>query len=186
MGETKTVEAIVLAISALIIISCLSGCTSNQNTTTNHLSGTWIGSVEMPMGVGRVNTSLSQLSFTDNNVQLTMESEMGTRTMEYTYSITGNTLVLQPSFSNTGRFPGGQPPNGTRPWNDTKPPGNWTWQPNDTRHDNGTWPGNLTQPDNRTQLPGGERLSMSVSFEYSFNEEYSVLYLSGSPFTKVQ
>jgi hypothetical protein len=187
MRETKTVEAIVITISALFIIGCLSGCTSNQNTTPNHLVGIWAGSVEMPMGGGRGNTSISQLSFTDTSVQLTMESKMGTWTMEYTYSINGNTLVLQPSFSGGGPFPRGPSQNGTQPWNNnTRPPGNWSGPSNGTGPYNGSWPSNWTQPNNGTRQPGNGRPSMSITFEYYTNEDYTIISLNGAQFTKIQ
>ena len=107
--------------------------------------------------------------------------------MNYTFTVNGNTLVLQPTFSNIGGFPGQLPQNGTRPWNDTaRPPMNDTWPINGSRPENGTQPGNWTRPENGTWNPGGGQQPMSMSFTYSLNEERTILYLNGAEFRKVQ
>ena len=46
-------------------------------------------------------------------MEMTLNSEQGTFTTTYTYSINGATLVLQPQFNGRGGFPGPQPNNGT-------------------------------------------------------------------------
>lgn len=184
--EEKHVEAFVMTISALFIIGCLSGCTSNQNTNGNHLSGIWVGSVEMPMFGGQGNTSVSQITFTDETSTMTLLGDRGTFTMDYTYSVNGDLLVFEPKFTNRNGFPGGQPnngslpPNGTRPWNDSRSPMNGTWAPNGTRPNNDTRPSNWTRP------PGSGQPSLSVTYQYRFNEDYTILYLNGAPFTKIQ
>lgn len=180
MKQEKYTQGLVIITSFIFLVVCFSGCTSIQNTNGNPFSGTWVGSVEMPMFAGISNTSVSQITFTDSNMEMTLTSERGTYTMNYTYTVNGDTLALQPKFPGRGGFPGRQPYNGSRP------PTNGTWPGNGTRPHNDTWPSNGTRPNNGTWNPGGERPSMSVSFVYSFNEEHTVLYLNGSPLTKVQ
>ena len=161
----------------------LSGCVNNQNSgsDTSKFSGTWSGEKEFSMFGGRSST-ITQLAFTQDTVQVTLTSGQGSFTMDYNYTLAGNTLTLEPKFNGVGGFPGRQsyngtgrsdnstyPYNGTRPWNGTQPPGNDTWPRNDS---NGP--------------PNGERPSMSISFEYSFSEQYNELYLDDSQFIKIQ
>ena len=192
MKKEKYSQALMIMMIGIVILVSLSGCTSNQNTNGNNLSGTWVGSVGMSMFGGQNNSSVSQIMFTDDKAEITSKSDRGTFTMEYTYSVNGDVLVFEPKFTNRNGFPGGQsnngslPPNGTGPWNGSRPPSNGTWAPNGTRPDNSTWPSNRTRPNNGTWNPGNGRPSMSVSFTYSFNEEYTILYLNGATFKKVQ
>jgi ABC-type uncharacterized transport system YnjBCD ATPase subunit len=130
---------------------------------------------------GIMNTSVSQITFSSNTTKLTLKRTQGSSTMNCTFTLNGNTLVLQLTFSNMGGFPGQPLQNGTRPWNDTvRPPMNETCPINHTR------PGNWTRPDNGTWNPGGRQRPMSISFTYSLNEEHTVLYLNGVEFRKVQ
>ena len=183
MKQEKYVQALGVTVGFMIILVSLCGCTSNQNTneTKTQLSGTWVGTVEVPMSGGMMNTSVTQISFTSNTAELTLKSMQGSSTMNCTFTVNGNTLVLQPTVSNVGGFPGQPPQNGTFPWNDTtRPPMNGTLQPNGTR------PGNWTRPENGTWNPGSGQQPMSMSFIYSLNEEQTVLYLNGVEFRKVQ
>lgn len=142
-----------LSVSAALVLSLvsLSGCTSNQtanqttNSNTDALLGTWVGHAKMSGSGMMNNTTVSQLIFRDNGVELTLESQRGSFTMNCSYNFTADTLVLQPMFSGrNGLFGSHQPFNGTRPgnrtrqWNGTRPPGNGTWSPNGTRPYNGS------------------------------------------------
>ena len=185
MKKEKISQALVIMVGVFFIFIGLSGCTStsNQNTNssgnTDKFLGTWTGSVQMSAFGGRSNTSLTKTTFTDTIAQVSLSSGQGSFTMNYTYTVDANTLVLTPSFSGRGGFPGRQPyngsygRNGTRPWNGTRPPMN------------GTSPRNWTRPENGTGFPpGGQQPSMSLSFTYRFNTEYTFLYLNDSQFTK--
>jgi len=200
MGQRKTsVHVLATSVVLFLALVSLSGCTTtqtaNQNTigNINKLTGTWTGNVEMSMVREGNNTSISQLIFNDTRVEATLLSERGSYTMNYTYVVDGETLVLHPDFtSGGGPYGGRQPYNGTQPWNETgqwngtRPPGNSTWPSNGTRPYNGSWPSNWTRPGNGTQSPGNRRSFMEISFTYSLDEQHNILYLNGSPFTKVQ
>ena len=166
-------QMLVIVIMVFLSVVGLSGCVSNQNTGSDlgKFIGTWTGNKEISMFGGGSNTSITQLTFTENIVEATLTSERGTYTMNYTYNTQGDKLVLEPKFTGVGGFPGRQSYNRTRPYNGTRP--------NGTR--NGTRP-----PYNGSGQPfGGQRPSVSISFVYSFNEEYNVLYLDESQFKKV-
>lgn len=170
-------QMLVIGIVIFLAVVSLSGCTTNQNTgstTSNVLEkfiGTWTGNKETSMLGGRGNVSITQLTFTENITEETLTSNERTFTMNYTYSVQGNKLILEPKFTGGGRFSGGQSYNRTRQYNVTRPNGTW----NSTR-----------LPPGSGQPSGGQRPSMSISFDYSFNEGYTVLYLDGSQFTKIQ
>jgi hypothetical protein len=190
-----------LFVSAALVLSLVSfsGCTSNQtanqatNGNTDELLGTWVGTVNMPgSGLRNNNTTVSQMTFRDNGVELTLESQRGSFMMNCSYSFTADTLTLQPMFSGrNGSFGGRLPFNGTRPWNETRqwngtrPPGNGTWPPNGTRPYNGSWPSNWTRRGNGT-FPGDRRSFTEITFTYTYDEQTRTLYLNGSPFTKVR
>ena len=196
LKQAKYARVVGVTVGFMIILVSLCGCTSNQNTnkTKTQLSGTWVGIVEIPMSGGMMNTSVTQITFTSNTAFLTLKSTQGSSIMNCTFTTNGNTLVLQPTVSNMGGFPGQPPQNGTRPWNDTtRPPMNGTWPingthppMNETWSTNGTRPSNWTRPENGTWNPDGGQQPMSMSFTYSLNEEQTILYLNGTVFRKVQ
>jgi hypothetical protein len=199
--EKHTQVLLAVTIGLLVILVNVCGCTSKQNTneTAIQLSGTWVGNVEIPMSGGIMNASVSQITFTSTTSELTLNSIQGSFTMNCTYTMNGNTLVLQPTFRNIGGFLGQPPQNGippgdnatrppmndTWPTNGTRPPVNDTWPMNGTRPGNGTQPGNWTRLGNGTWNPGGGQLLMPLSFTYTLNEEQTVLYLNGAEFRKV-
>jgi hypothetical protein len=168
-------QMLVIVIMVFLAVVSLSGCVNNQNTGSDlgKFIGTWTGNKEISMFGGGSNASITQLTFTENIVEATLNSEQGTYTMNYTYNAQGDKLVLEPKFTGVGGFPGRQSYNRTRPYNGTRP--------NGTR--NGTRP---PYNDGSGQPFGGQPPSMSISFDYSFNEGYTVLYLDGSQFTKIQ
>lgn len=187
-----------MVISAAIFFS---GCTNtnneiNQNIDLKKFIGTWTGSKDISNFGGRSNASITQLIFMDNIVAVTLTNEQGTNIVNYTYNLDGDKLILEPKFDEIGGFSGRQPPNGTHQWNGTElsndtRPWNGTDLPNDTRLWNGTeppngsWITNGTIPANGGQLPYGQRPSMSISFIYSFNEAFDILYLDESQFIKI-
>ena len=187
MKQQNYTKALVILSSFIFLIVCFSGCTSNQKTneTRTQLSGTWVGNVEMPLFGRSGNASVSKLSFSGNSVEMTLNSEQRTFTVNYSYSLNGSMLVLEPQFNDRGGFPGRPQNNSKQPGNWTRPPSNETWPTNGTRPYNGTRPGNWIRSENGTWNPGGGQPSMSVSFTYSFNEEYTVLYLNGAEFRKI-
>ncbi len=176
----KTAYKPILAFGILFILTAisLSGCVNNQNTgnDSSKFIGTWTGEKEISMFGGR-SSSITQLTITQDTVQVTLTSDQGSFTMDYNYTLAGNTLTLEPKFNGGRGFAGGQPYNGTgRPDNSTFP-------------HNGTGPWNGTQPPgNRNNSNGpqnGGRPSMTISFDYSFSEDDNVLYLDESRFIRV-
>ena len=67
----------------------------NTNKMEIQLSGTWIGNVEMPAFGRAENTSISQLKFTSNTTELTLENAQGSFTMNYTYFLNIMTLLFE-------------------------------------------------------------------------------------------
>jgi len=174
-------QAFAIGIIIFLTIVGLSGCVSNQNSNgnDNKFFGTWTGNKEISMFGGRGNNSISKLTFADTLVVVTLSSDRGTYSMNYSYTVNGNTLVLEPQFMSGGQF-GRQPFNGSWQRNGTRPF-------NGTRPDNGSWPPNSTRPPfNNSQQPqgDGQRPSLSLSFNYSFNDRYDILYLDESQFVK--
>jgi hypothetical protein len=198
MNQKKNVQLLSAGVLIFCILISLSGCTTNQiakqntNGNENTLLGTWVGTLQMQMFGGGSNVSVTQITFTNNAAELTLGSAQGSFIMNYSYSVNGNTLVLQPTFNNRGGFPGGQSFNGTMPPNGTRPPGNGTWPQNGTMPKNGTWPangtrppGNETWPQNGTQPPGNQQPPASISFTYRFNDDDTMLYLNETQFTRI-
>ena len=180
----------IFAIGIIIFFTtiCLGGCTDTQNTGNNLNSfiGTWAGSVKVSMFGGPMggNSTFTELTFMQDIVIATLNNERGMNTMNYTYVVNGNKLVLDPSFFGGGTIPDRKPFNNTQPsFNNTMfPPNNGTRPFNDTQPPfNNTWPPNEQQPPSGQQSP-----SMSLSFLYSFDENNTVLYINGSKFIKIQ
>jgi hypothetical protein len=187
MKQEHLTQALVITVVLLFLVVCFSGCTSNQSTNQNEnfFTGTWIGNVPMPLFGRNGNASISRITFSGNTVEMTVSSEQTTFTTNYTYTINGAALILEPQFNARGGFPGQQPFNGTRPGNWTRPLVNESWPINGTYPYNSTRPGNWTRPVNGTWNPGMGRPSMSVSFTYSVNEDHTVLYLNGAEFRRI-
>jgi hypothetical protein len=178
-----------ICIIIFLSIFNLSGCVSNQSTGVKDLDkfiGTWTGTLEIPMFGGINNSTVTQLIFMENIVIVDMTSERGNFTMNYTYNVEGEKLVLEPKFINNGGPVNRQPFNESSPFNDSRPPINESWPQNGTIPPNDTWSPNDTRPFNGEQLPYGQRPNMSISFIYSFNEEFNILYLDESQFIKIQ
>ncbi len=167
----------------------LSGCVNNKNSDTDNLSkftGKWIGNLEIPMLGGSNNSTITQLIFMGTSMIAYFTNDRGTFTMNYSYSLEENKLVLEPEFNDNGGPYNRQPFNDSIPFNDTRPPVNGSWPPNGTIPPNNTWSPNGTRPSNGEQNPFGQRTDISISFVYSFNEEFNVLYLNQSQFNKIQ
>ena len=150
----------------------MSGCTDTQNTgnSLNNFIGTWAGSVGVsafggPMGN---DSTFTELTFMQGVVVATITNEQGSNTMNYSYHVNDNNLVLEPSFFDEGMMPG-------RQQNGTQPPFNGTGFPDNTGPFNGTKPPfnnsepfNDTQPHNYERPPDSQQPpSMSLSFLYS-------------------
>jgi hypothetical protein len=179
--------ALLFCTIVLLLIVWLSGCTSNQTTTEqeNLLSGTWVGELETSLLGRNDNTLISMLTFSQDTVEMTLNSNQSTYTMNFTYVTQGATLTLEPKFNERSGFPGQQPFNGSRPGNWTRPPGNETDLINGTFPFNGTRPGNWSRPENESWDPLERHPSMTVSFSYSINEGDTILYLNGAEFRKI-
>jgi hypothetical protein len=134
----------VIGFTILLIVIFFSGCTesnnSNDETILSGFVGTWTGNLVSTFK-GRT-ANITGLTFIENTVDVTMNSDRGTNTMAYTYTVEGEKLVLDVKFENDRRQTNRQPPE-------------------------------------------GGQSSMSISFFYSFNEEYDVLYLNEKEFVKV-
>ena len=174
-----------MVISAAIFFS---GCTNtnviNQNSDLKKFIGAWTGNKDISNFGGRSNDSITKLIFMDNLVTVILTNEQGTNIVNYTYKLDGDKLILEPKFDGIGGFSGRQLTNGTQQWNGTELPNN-TRPWNGTEPPNGTWKPNGTIPDNGGQIPYGQRPSMSISFIYSFNEAFDILYLDESQFIKI-
>lgn len=187
MSKEKNVRDVLGVMTlCLAVLLSISGCTSLQTTQKGitQLSGTWVGNVTLPLFGGRGNSSISQITFTDNTAEVTLTNAQGSFTAYYNYTVNGSTLVLIPTFTGRGGFPGQMSRNGTGPWNGTWPPTNGTRPTNNSRPGNHTRPGNWTRPENGTWNPG--QRSMSISFTYRLNEDQTILYLNGAEFRKAQ
>ncbi len=192
------IGVLLVGIAVVLTLSTLSGCTSNQTqdkTTGNVILGTWRGTTQISGGFQRNDTTamtVSQVTFRNSDLELTVESPRGTFSMNYTYAFTGDTLVLRPEstgnpFGGQSPFNGSRPWNGSGRWNGTRPPGNGTWPPNGTAPPfNGTMPWNRTRPGNWSQGAEDRRSFMQLSMTYSWDEQTQTLYLNGSAFTKVR
>jgi hypothetical protein len=157
--------SILVCITIFLSVISLSGCVDNQNTKGEDLNkfiGTWTGNLEIPIFGRSNNTTINQLIFTETLVSTYLTSERGT---------------LAP--------PNKQPFNDSTSFNDTRPPFNETWPQNGTTPPNDTWSPNFTRPFNGEQPPNGQRALMEISFTYSFNKEFNILYLNDSQFLKV-
>ena len=185
--KQKYSPTLLLCTLLLLFIVWLSGCTSNQTTTEQEtlLSGTWVGQLETSLLGINETTSISMLTFSEDAVEITLNSPQSTFTMNFTYSTQGATLTLEPKFNDRGGFPGQQPFNGSRPGNWTRPPGNETELINETFPFNGTRPENWTRPENGSRDSLNRPHSMTVSFSYSINEDDMILYLNGAEFRKI-
>jgi hypothetical protein len=179
MKQDKRTQACLIILITVLSIFSLSGCTTTtQPTQKNPFTGTWVGTMEMPLFGGRNNTSVSQITFTDDHAEMLLTTDQGSFPMNYSYTVNGNTVVFEPLRMNRGGFSGRMPFNGTERPNGTRQPGNGTWQPN------GTMPFNRTGSFNWTRPPGGTQPSMTLSFVYSFNEEDTELSLNDAQFIR--
>jgi len=195
--KTKIIQILLVNVVLLVVV-CLSGCTTSTtedqsaNEPTNAFLGTWVGTLQMPLFGGGSNATVSQITFTSDRTVMVFSSGERTFTMNYSYKATGDTLVLTPIMvirngsSGTESFNGSRPPNGTMfpgngtlPPNGTQPPGNGTWPPRGGDQNNGSWPSNGTRP------PRDTRPSTTVSFTYVVSEEARELYLNNVRFIKV-
>jgi hypothetical protein len=179
-------------------IVSLSGCTTNQTTSQNinendkALLGTWMGSLQMSLFGNQNNTTITQITFTNNLSEIVLTTENRTFPMNYTYTAAGGTLVLTPSMNNRNGFPGRQPFNGSQPRNGTIYPWNGTGAPNGTQPpENRTWPSNGTNPDpggwpSNSMQQQGQRLFMNLSFTYAVDAQATILILNNAQFTKLQ
>lgn len=173
--KIKKVNVFIIIIFLLIVFLC--GCTENNSlsykTDISKFIGTWSGNMETFMfnfrnNRTKVNTTdfrnissanITKLEFTIDNLEMTILIGNETQIMSFTYMVEGNRLVLSPKF-NCGPLNGEFPFDGENPFN-------------------GEPPNNGTRPSF-----DGERPFRESSYTYNFNEEYDVLYLDGSPFTK--
>jgi hypothetical protein len=181
--------SILICITIFLSIISLSGCVENQNNVGQNLSkfiGTWTGNLEIPMFGGSNNTTINKLVFTETYVTAYLTSERGTFSMNYSYKTEGDKLTLEPEIFNNGGPSNRQSFNHSLPFNDTQPPYNGTWPPNGTMPPNNTWSHNGTRPYDGGQFPYNQRPNMTTTFDYSFNEEFNVLYLNDSQFIKIQ
>ncbi len=190
--KQKTRDILVLTSSGFIFLALvnLCGCTTNQNkninSDANWLLGSWVGTLQIPLFGGDDNTFVSEITFSSDHAEMILTNGNRTFSMNYTYLINDNSLVLTPIMPERGRFPdrrplnGTFPPNGTRAsGNETQPSGDRMWLPNNTDPYNGTWPSNRTHP------PGDNQGLMTLTFLYAFDEENKVLFLNTAHFTKV-
>ncbi len=104
----------VIGLTILLIAVFLSGCTENNNpndeATLSKFIGTWVGNLVSTFK-GRT-ANITELTFIENTVDVTMISDRGTQTMTHTYEVEGDKLVLEAKFDNGGPPGDRQPPDG--------------------------------------------------------------------------
>lgn len=143
MSKNNYKQSIVVALTVILVAVSFCGCienNSNNEVVLNSFIGTWSGNLVSTFK-GRT-ANITDLTFIENTVDVTMKSDRGTQIMTYIYSVKEDKLVLEAKFDN-GRSPDGEQPS------------------------------------------GGGQSSIPISFIYSFNLEYDILYLDGSEFKKV-
>ena len=143
-NKNNYIRGLVIGLTAILVAVSFTGCIENNNVKNNPILnsfiGTWSGNLISTLK-GRT-ANITDLTFIENTVDVTMNSNRGTQIMTYIYSVEGDKLILEAKLEK-GRSPdGGQPPE-----------------------------------DGQSPIP--------ISFVYSFNLEYNILYLDGSQFKKV-
>lgn len=197
--KIKQVFSIVLTIFLFSVFLC--GCTenksSNDKVNLSNFIGSWSGNMETSIFGFRGNNTLrnntnilenntnsnftdfrrngtivniTKLEFNSDTLFMTITNGNETQTISQKYTVDGNQLVL--SF----QFNSGQPNNGSF-FNDTgrQPPFGGR---------NNSFNGSGPPSDGGRPSFNGGQPPMTTSYNYSFNEEYSVLYLDGSSFIK--
>jgi hypothetical protein len=95
-----------------LITVFLSGCTENNNSNDefdmSNFIGTWAGNLESTFK-GRT-ANITELTFIETIVDVTMVNNRGIQTMTYTYKLDGDKLVLETNFNNRDSPEGRQPP----------------------------------------------------------------------------
>jgi hypothetical protein len=130
---------------AVYFCGCIENNNSNEEAALSKFIGTWTGNL-VSVFKGRT-ANITELTFIENTVDVTMISDRGIQIMTYIYSVEGNKLVLEANFDNE--------------------------KPIDEE-----------ESSEDVQLSNGELPSISITFVYSFNEEYDALYVDGSEFIK--
>ena len=194
-GKTTAPQSLILICVLFGSLIFLSGCTTQQNKNldtevdTTALYGTWKGSLQIPILGNQSTGSVSQITITNDLIEMVLDDDNRTLTMNYTYTATSDTLVLTPAFMNRNRGPGGQPFNGTFPFNGTRPPGNETWSPNGTQPPgNGTWPpdqSNQSWPQNGTRPSESISFHQTMTLSYILDKDTMIIYINKVPFVKV-
>ena len=72
----------------------------------NKFVGTWIGNKEIYISTRRRNMSvyITELTFTEDTVNMTTEGEKGIRNMSGTYTAEGNELIMKISFGSSSMW----------------------------------------------------------------------------------
>ena len=175
--KKTSIVGIISVIFLLTVFLC--GCSENINLNDEviftEFIGTWVGNMNYSMFTSRDNFSMinntnitsrenntitatiTKLEFTKDTVYTTIATENGTQTIPQTYKVEDDQLVLSFQFD------------GERP--------DWMQPPSDSER----------PPFDGERPPfDGERPSRERSYAYSFNGDYTVLYLNGSPFNKAK
>ncbi len=198
MNNKKVFRLTVFLLTFLLAV-LLSGCSenigSNGEVVFTEFLGTWIGNMNYSMSNFRDNFSMfnatnrtnreinfsshiTELEFTKDTVYMTISTENESQTIPNSYTVEGNQLIL--SFQFSDERPGGRPSfNGTEipPFNGSElPPFNGSENP----PINGERP-----PFDDRPIFDGERPSMKRFYNYSFNQDYTILYLDGYSFYKI-
>ena len=111
-NKNNYTRELVVGLTAILLGVSFSGCIENNNsddaTILNSFIGTWSGNL-ISTFKGRT-ANITDLTFIENTVDVTMKSDRGTQIMTYMYSVAGDKLILEAKLEN-GRSPdGGQRP----------------------------------------------------------------------------
>jgi hypothetical protein len=107
-------QGFVFGLTAILVVVSFSGCIENNNsideTILSSFIGTWSGNL-ISTFKGRT-ANITDLTFIENTVDVTMKSDRGTQIMTYIYSVEGDKLVLEAKFDNGRSADGREPPEG--------------------------------------------------------------------------
>ena len=183
--ETRIKQAFVVVLTIFLFTVFLCGCTdtssSNDGVDLSKFIGTWSGNMETSMfgfkgdramgnisdfmngtrrnmtdSMNSTSANITELEFTVDTLYMTITTENETQTMSNSYTVEGNQIILSFDFS------------GERPdW--MQPPSNGESPPFD---------------DGGRPSFNGERPSRAMSYNYSFNEDESMLCLDDAAFIR--
>ena len=173
-----------IIITIVLLVAFLCGCTASdsysEKVVNTELLGIWTGKMQylpninlsdfdFPKSSNHTNitdmekfssANITQLEFKKETVEMTIKTENETITMSNLYTVEGNHLSISIDFK-------GQRPGIMQPPEERERPSDWE------RPLDGDFPF------------GGERPSRTITYNYSYNADKTILYLDENPFYKL-